>query len=568
MRFRGSGLLVLGALRLTLCFVIALHVLVRFPSLVLCLVSTIPAWAFSLGHQLTMGQAFSGPNFEDSPAPQPVLQSAREEDVPADTTVETTKVLCKDSVLTVFPNICPAYLEEITSEHAYDADTVVSVILDKLENGQLYPTQPHSNPLKRKRDNEGQDEMEAGGEPEAVRAVREQIDKADYVLKVASPAYQDLAKKLLSHDFPLVPALTLRNLQLSHRQSLYLTYTAMDDALDNWDNANPLWKDKKTPSRPADDFSADRLSSLDMSKYSPEEQAAFAELRAARDLRAVKHAKAAAKSEEEANFASAQREGQTAECGCCFEECALNRMIRCNGETVHWFCRDCMRSQAETVIGLSKWELTCMSMDSCSAGFSANQRPLFLDKKLGTALDRIEQEAMLRMAGIENLESCPFCPYAAEYPPVEVDKEFRCDNEDCYRVSCRLCRKETHIPKTCEEVAIEEGGGDARHALEEAMSAALIRTCNKCRNPFMKEDGCNKILCTRCQTLHCYVCRKTITGYQHFNDKKRGGKDGQCPLFDSTEERHQQEVERAEKEALEKVAKENPDVVRLDNFQI
>jgi len=87
---------------------------------------------------------------------------------------------------------------------------------------------------------------------------------------------------------------------------------------------------------------------------------------------------------------------------------------------------------------------------------------------------------MLRLAGIENLETCPFCPYAAEYPPVEVDKEFRCQNPECDEISCRLCRKPTHIPKSCAEAEMENGHS-ARRAIEEAMSSAMIRKCNKCK---------------------------------------------------------------------------------------
>ncbi len=134
----------------------------------------------------------------------------------------------------------------------------------------------------------------------------------------------------------------------------------------------------------------------------------------------------------------------------------------------------------ETQIGLSKYELACMSMDGCTAGFSLDQQDLFVSPKTRIALDRIEQEAVLRLAGIENLETCPFCPYAAEYPPVEVDKEFRCQMPDCMEVSCRLCRNATHIPKTCAEIK-RETGHSARREIEEAMSAAMIRKCNKCK---------------------------------------------------------------------------------------
>lgn len=67
---------------------------------------------------------------------------------------------------------------------------------------------------------------------------------------------------------------------------------------------------------------------------------------------------------------------------------------------------------AETQIGLSKYHLECMSIDGCDGGFAISQRDIFLDAHSKTALDRIEQETVLREAGIEDLETCPFCPYA------------------------------------------------------------------------------------------------------------------------------------------------------------
>ncbi|KAI0541147.1 hypothetical protein GGR58DRAFT_511206 [Xylaria digitata] len=487
---------------------------------------------------------------------------------------EYDEVSCKNDVLLVFPDICQNYLTQLVLLHNFKPAEVVSAILDGQEKGENYPTQapPELRSRKRKRvdgsdgsthgldhdsDEEGEEE-----DPESVRSIKLQIDTPEYAANMASPEYAALARILISQDFPRVPQITIRNLLLENKKSVFETYTAMDEKLRNWDDANIPWKEKKTLTKTKHEFTPERLSALDISTYIPEERAAFAEFIAARELRAMKNAKVAAGVEEQTNFLQAQIEGQTAECGICYEECALNRMVRCEGETMHWFCRNCLRSQAESQIGLAKYELTCMSLDGCLAGFSRSQRALFLDKKLTVALDRIEQEAVLRMAGIENLETCPFCPYAAEYPPVEVDKEFRCDNPHCQQVSCRLCRKETHIPKTCAE-AVADRGLDARHILEEAMSEALIRRCNQCQNPFVKQDGCNKIRCTKCGTLQCDVCRKTINDYSHFDDTRRGGKTGQCPLFDASQDRYEKEVSSAEAEIRKKVVEENPDVVRL-----
>lgn len=296
----------------------------------------------------------------------------------------------------------------------------------------------------------------------------------------------------------------------------------------------------------------------------PHKRLALQEFKAAQWTVDTQTAKAEAeerrKREEADNLDRARADGTIGECECCCDDFALNRMVHCNGNIIHWFCTACARRAAETEVGMSKYELMCMSMDGCTAGFSRDQRDIFLDDNLTIALERIEQEAVLRLAGIENLETCPFCPYAAEYPPVGEDKEFRCLKPDCEKVSCRLCRRETHIPKSCHE-ATQEAGQSARRVIEEAMSAAMIRKCNQCNTPFIKENGCNKMTCTRngCRNVQCYVCGKSCE-YNHFNDLSRGGKAGNCPLWDSAEQRHEAEVKQAEEEARNKVLEENPDV--------
>lgn len=122
-----------------------------------------------------------------------------------------------------------------------------------------------------------------------------------------------------------------------------------------------------------------------------------------------------------------------------------------------------------------------MAMESCSAGFAHTQRQKFLDKNLTAALDRIEANYMISLAALEDLAKCPFCNYAAEYPPIEENKIFECLDRKCLKRSCRLCNKEDHLPQTCEEFA-KENGLNARRAIEEARSEAVIRRCNKCKH--------------------------------------------------------------------------------------
>lgn len=43
---------------------------------------------------------------------------------------------------------------------------------------------------------------------------------------------------------------------------------------------------------------------------------------------------------------------------------------------------------------------------------------------------------------------------------------------------------------------------------------------------------CNKMTCPNCSTVSCYICRKVITGYEHFNQSGRSSDKGKCILWD------------------------------------
>ncbi|KAL1843084.1 hypothetical protein VTJ49DRAFT_3219 [Mycothermus thermophilus] len=470
---------------------------------------------------------------------------------------------CEDAVRDCFPDICPDFLNDQGHLHLWDSHAVISAILDDIEKGKSYPKR--ESKLKRKRDEEKEFEKVEEDPEEAARkkfaAMDPRLASKDRIYVIS---YIQTAKTLLKDEFPQLYANHVETVLKQHDYKIYPAYLELDKA--TWDPAAAPAQVKKgrgSGRRSTQAAGAARVSQMEPDKDAVAAfEAARKECRAKAEVRNAKELeKKLAEEAERANFERAKAEGTVAECGCCFDELALNRMVHCDASgTVHWFCLECAKKMAEHVIGNSQYILRCMAMDGCEATFARDQRDRFLDDKMTKALDKIEQEAVIRMAGIENLVQCPFCDYAAEYPPVEENKEFKCENPDCCIISCRLCRDETHIPQTCKEAASERGVS-ARRLIEEAMSAALIRKCNKCGTPFIKENGCNKMRCTRsgCGNTQCYVCSKSCD-YSHFDDPSRGGRRGNCPLFDSVEDRHRDEVNRAEEEARKKVVESNPSV--------
>lgn len=259
-------------------------------------------------------------------------------------------------------------------------------------------------------------------------------------------------------------------------------------------------------------------------------------------------------------------EGRIIECQCCFVDVPIPKSTHC--AEFHVFCLECARRNAESQIELGRYKLTCMDGSECKAEFSRTERLRFLDFKTFNLLDRLQQREELRTAGVDGLAFCPFCDYAAIYPPTDSNKVFECHNPECERASCRLCRQDSHIPKSCAENKKDQGVTE-RHAVEEAMTMALIKICPKCQVAIIKADGCNKLVCSKCRTMMCDVCGHDITkeGYKHFKDSASSHSPSvlkKCCLHDDANRRNDERVAAAEKQALAKVRAENPGISEED----
>ncbi|KAI9355327.1 hypothetical protein DFJ73DRAFT_825167 [Zopfochytrium polystomum] len=250
------------------------------------------------------------------------------------------------------------------------------------------------------------------------------------------------------------------------------------------------------------------------------------------------------------------------ECGCCYGEYSLVQMTQC--QDGHLFCMECARKAAENVIGLRKTEIMCLDSSGCKFPFPRCEMERFLSEKVLDGYDRLCQEEAIRKAGLSGLVTCPFCDYGAIMSTdATVDKLFHCKSAGCGTISCRLCRKPNHLPKSCAEAA-KDDVLDVRHKVEEEMTKALLRECNGCKAKFFKTDGCNKMQCPQCQQLMCYVCKKSIKGYDHFHNSTKPCPTGLCPLWDDSVKRNAEEVANAAKLAVQRLKDENPEIVEAD----
>ena len=96
-------------------------------------------------------------------------------------------------------------------------------------------------------------------------------------------------------------------------------------------------------------------------------------------------------------------------------------------------------------------------------------------------------------------------------------RQFRCRSAKCQLRSCMDCRKIWRDPHICDESMKQS----RRRAIENARTNVIKRTCPRCRLGFIKDSGCNKIVC-HCGNMMCHACRANLSAkskeeaYGHF----------------------------------------------------
>jgi TRIAD3 protein (E3 ubiquitin-protein ligase RNF216) len=190
-------------------------------------------------------------------------------------------------------------------------------------------------------------------------------------------------RELMQREFPETP---MNFIDIALKQSgyrLFSTYRVLEEAHRTYDPKRPAYNKIKFQRKikSPDEFSDVNLDATIQhmsNNMSNREVEVLKELRAARRIRKKADAKhqgeIEANIEEALNLQKSIDEGTMAECGCCFGDFPLNRMIHCDNELLHFFCKACAKQTADTEVGKSKYELHCMSMDGCSGGFSLDQR--------------------------------------------------------------------------------------------------------------------------------------------------------------------------------------------------
>ena len=119
------------------------------------------------------------------------------------------------------------------------------------------------------------------------------------------------------------------------------------------------------------------------------------------------------------------------------------------------------------------------------------------------------------------------CPDEKCGAVIDVDLHYFGNNLKCHNgcetTWCRHCLVSPfHDGKSCIEVEAENNNSENGKFIWDMKTKGFLKFCPQCRSPCIKNNGCNKMVCSRCNIVWCWLCTKANISYDHYNINLEG----------------------------------------------
>ena len=251
-------------------------------------------------------------------------------------------------------------------------------------------------------------------------------------------------------------------------------------------------------------------------------------------------------------------------CKVCYEEQPNESLIRCSNispENKHASCTDCTLGHINSLMSNGIGSNTCMfnKSDKCGGIYSNKDIEKVIMQtdnttcqvkntiKLEKWNELIDISEILKMASIcDDYIICPLCcKWGCIFEiPAGVIGNFYIPCAKCNERWCNVCKRKAHGNRSCyklEFTATETTDKKIAvidHILQEMITKTLTHCCTSCGCAYIKDEGCNLMICPNCDGLSCYICNmrlyiKNNTKYWHFSGHELSDSNATCPLWNN-----------------------------------
>lgn len=229
-------------------------------------------------------------------------------------------------------------------------------------------------------------------------------------------------------------------------------------------------------------------------------------------------------------------------CICCDESTSKGITLHKTRRQTHRLCSVCAEgylgpriTQTLNNIKQKIWTNTCdiecpgtyhgVHRNQCKCRVNIQNLQFNYDSPLITDILRL-----MEVTSDKNLILCPTrdCPNIIRIHPDDPITHTYCDK--CRASWCRNCMSQPyHDGMTCLEYEAKQSTTENGKLVSKMLSDGTLKLCPRCKAPTTKiKDaqgnyvGCNKIVCSSCNTKWCWLCGDTDISYNHFNSQGQG----------------------------------------------
>ena len=194
------------------------------------------------------------------------------------------------------------------------------------------------------------------------------------------------------------------------------------------------------------------------------------------------------------------RKTNAVECPVCFDEVSSPIKMACG----HSWCRRCFHNYLIAANEQKFFPLTCLGNE----GKCAERISLYAAKEVLSAADFDATVSAAFDTYVQThpneLHYCPTPDCPQVYRPAPEGIFLQCPS--CLVRICPACNADAHDGLTCQE---SKEGDDL---FREWAGRRDVKRCPGCNIAIEKDEGCNHMKCTVCQTHICWMCMKTFPG--------------------------------------------------------
>lgn len=186
-------------------------------------------------------------------------------------------------------------------------------------------------------------------------------------------------------------------------------------------------------------------------------------------------------------------------CPICFSAPTSPVRLQCS----HEWCRDCVIAYFRAATEQKTFPLKCLGND----GRCGTKIPIGVAKGV---LSGSELQAIVNAAFLAYIQQRPkdyhYCP-SPDCPQVyrSTPQKATLQCPACLTSICTRCHSEAHDESQCADQVQDE-------LFKKWIKEHDVKQCPSCNVPIEKMEGCNHMMCTRCQTHICWQCMKTFPG--------------------------------------------------------